>query len=1141
MPASFNIQVYNNQVFTFTATWESAPSTPVNITNYSALMQVRPYVGADVVLFSLGTPPLNSGISLGGTNGVVTIEIAPQEYTGIQPGNYVYDLILIDSNNNSTPILSGSFDILQGVSQPNSNSVVLTTSTAPSSVTSLTVVTSLVSEGTATFTNITVNGGTIDNTVIGGTTPDAATFTNLTNTGTATLKNITSATATFTGGSIDNMIVGGTTPSEGKFTTLNSTQAASLAQVLSPSVTLTGGTIDNVVIGGTTPVNGTFSNLKVTTSFTLPPGISTSTPFFQTSDVFSDFVVTGLTATVPSASLSLTISGGTAYVLGQRVTVATGAATLTNTYAASTTTYVDLSNVGVITYTTSSTVTANSLRILSVVTNATQITAINQIAGSAPTATIAEAVSSFEAITLGQAQALFNPLLGFTPIQNVFTTIGDMVYEGSSGTTRLPIGIANQVLSVSGGIPTWVTLSGSSTLTSADVTNALGYVPATSGANSDITSITGLTTPLAVSEGGTGVSTITGVIAGNGTGAFSAATEAEIIAALTYTPAHSGANSDITSLTGLTSPLPVPNATASGDAINLGQADGRYAPIFNVVSSFTGALTVVNAYVQANGNITLPATAGLKAGDWLYFYTQGTTSIITVNNTASDFIYSPTLGITNTTTTSITLNAGDSLYLINRGGAEWDVVGGSILISQQSYLPIVSALISGSFNGKTTFGTGLSVGNDFAGNSEADYILNPGAAAGGHNFYQTNSSGASPSLLMQILSSGSTLNSNLSVTGNLSASGNLTVSGTASIAGTLSVANATTAGNAVALGQLSNASINPLFLNGVNLQSSGGLVQIYTDPSGTGTANDLVFRTGASGSYKYTIINGTNGQISMPTSAVIYSGLYVGPDVTNANQIYLTLNSTSAIFRNDGASFYILGSATSATGQFNNARPFSFNLSSGAVTIDGSNNGTTFGGTISVNGDVHLGSQWIRPEANTGTGMQLTTGGRLYIPNGDSYSIGGYGYVAYENAGVITGGTSGTFGLAVANRIQCSELDATSDIRLKQDIKEISPEDGLEFILSVKPKIWNWKNDGHKGSGYIAQDVIKTKYHHMISAIENNELEELIDEDGFISPKGSQLTINYDSSIAYLHSALRWAVNEIEQLKSKLSSIEVSQ
>ena len=50
-----------------------------------------------------------------------------------------------------------------------------------------------------------------------------------------------------------------------------------------------------------------------------------------------------------------------------------------------------------------------------------------------------------------------------------------------------------------------------------------GY--ALNGANSDITSLSGLTTPLSVGQGGTGATTLTGILKGNGTSAFSVATD----------------------------------------------------------------------------------------------------------------------------------------------------------------------------------------------------------------------------------------------------------------------------------------------------------------------------------------------------------------------------------------------------------------------------------------------------------------------------------------------------------------------------------------------------------------------------------------------------------------------------------------
>ena len=52
----------------------------------------------------------------------------------------------------------------------------------------------------------------------------------------------------------------------------------------------------------------------------------------------------------------------------------------------------------------------------------------------------------------------------------------------------------------------------------------LAIAAAASGANSDITSLSGLTTPLTVAQGGTGVNSVTGLVKGTGASAFSAAT-----------------------------------------------------------------------------------------------------------------------------------------------------------------------------------------------------------------------------------------------------------------------------------------------------------------------------------------------------------------------------------------------------------------------------------------------------------------------------------------------------------------------------------------------------------------------------------------------------------------------------------------
>ena len=137
------------------------------------------------------------------------------------------------------------------------------------------------------------------------------------------------------------------------------------------------------------------------------------------------------------------------------------------------------------------------------------------------------------------ASAALTALGGF---EDPLTTRGDIIIRGASATQRLGIGSANRVLISDGTDPSYgqvplasavsVTLpvaNGGTNATSAgDARTSLGA--AASGANSDITSLTGLTTDLALTHGGTGASdastarTNLGVAIGSDVAAFNADT-----------------------------------------------------------------------------------------------------------------------------------------------------------------------------------------------------------------------------------------------------------------------------------------------------------------------------------------------------------------------------------------------------------------------------------------------------------------------------------------------------------------------------------------------------------------------------------------------------------------------------------------
>jgi hypothetical protein len=183
-------------------------------------------------------------------------------------------------------------------------------------------------------------------------------------------------------------------------------------------------------------------------------------------------------------------------------------------------------------------------------------------------------------------------------------TNGDALYA-TQGTVN-----GGKIFVYSSTSATWVQASSpAGTLLAAnnlsDVSNAAttraNISAAKSGANSDITSLTGLTTPLSTAQGGTGAGVLTGYRYANGSGADTASTTIPYSALIGV--ASSGANSNITSLTGLTTALPVNEggtgaATAAANSV-FGNATGSTA-----APGFTQNPSVVT--LQASSAITTP-------------------------------------------------------------------------------------------------------------------------------------------------------------------------------------------------------------------------------------------------------------------------------------------------------------------------------------------------------------------------------------------------------------------------------------------------------------------------------------------------------------------------------------------------------
>ena len=113
MSAKYNLVCEQATTFNFQFTIKN-DSTPWNLTNYTAVMTVRPFVGASTTTVVASTA--NGRITLGGALGTVTVNIDATTTGGIAASRYSYDLVLT-TGATVTRILEGKFVVTGAVTQ----------------------------------------------------------------------------------------------------------------------------------------------------------------------------------------------------------------------------------------------------------------------------------------------------------------------------------------------------------------------------------------------------------------------------------------------------------------------------------------------------------------------------------------------------------------------------------------------------------------------------------------------------------------------------------------------------------------------------------------------------------------------------------------------------------------------------------------------------------------------------------------------------------------------------------------------------------------------------------------------------------------------------------------------------------------
>lgn len=106
MPAAtYELTIEQGTDFNLFFTWKDSDLVAIDITNYTAAMQVRLKKNSTGTILSLISP---TNITLGGVAGTVSVDLSATETGALSFKDAVYDLELTDASSKVTRILEGT-------------------------------------------------------------------------------------------------------------------------------------------------------------------------------------------------------------------------------------------------------------------------------------------------------------------------------------------------------------------------------------------------------------------------------------------------------------------------------------------------------------------------------------------------------------------------------------------------------------------------------------------------------------------------------------------------------------------------------------------------------------------------------------------------------------------------------------------------------------------------------------------------------------------------------------------------------------------------------------------------------------------------------------------------------------------------
>jgi len=117
-PLTIDLLIY--QGATFHRSWklvESGTTTPMDLTGYSARMQIREKLKSEDVILELTTANSRIAIDITSTDTTLSLYIAPEDTAAIQITRGVYDLELVDTAGDVFRLMQGAVTVSKEVTR----------------------------------------------------------------------------------------------------------------------------------------------------------------------------------------------------------------------------------------------------------------------------------------------------------------------------------------------------------------------------------------------------------------------------------------------------------------------------------------------------------------------------------------------------------------------------------------------------------------------------------------------------------------------------------------------------------------------------------------------------------------------------------------------------------------------------------------------------------------------------------------------------------------------------------------------------------------------------------------------------------------------------------------------------------------